>query len=118
MWFTWSTIVSAAVWVPVMRLAAPQRAACEPADAVRRRGRVHAVPGLLDLPFRAFSQNELETATWEGKHCYVLGERENDLLLFCPELAPPRSVPVPKDAAGLRRLGVKENVFERIRSTP
>ena len=29
-WFTWSTIVSAAVWMPVMRLAAPRGPACEP----------------------------------------------------------------------------------------
>ena len=117
-WFTWSTIISAAVWVPVIRFAAR----C--GQSVNKLMLFAAVVvftvslALLDLPHRAFTQNELETATWEGRHCYVLGERGNDLLMFCPELAPPRSVPVPKNAAGLRRLGVKENVFERFRSTP
>ena len=117
-WFTWSTIVSGAVWVPVMRLAR---------RTGQRVNRMMLFGGavvftlsflLLDVPFRAFSQNKLETATWNGRSCYVLGERGTDLLVFCPELAPPRSHTVPKDTVGLRRLGVMEKVFDRIGSTP
>jgi hypothetical protein len=117
-WFTWSTILSGAVWVPVLRLAG-QRG--------QRVSRLMLLGGavvfllsaaLLDLPFRAFSQNELETAEWKGRPCYVLGERETDVLVFCPDLDPPRSSTVPKDADDLRRLGVTENVFTRFPSTP
>ncbi len=117
-WFTWSTILTGAVWLPVFRLAR---------RTGQRVNRLMLFGGavvfalsvlLLDVPFRAFSQSKLETATLDGRSCYVLGERQADVLVFCPELAPPRSQPVPKEAAGLRRLGVKEDVFERIRSTP
>jgi hypothetical protein len=117
-WFTWSTIVSAAVWLPVLRLAARRGQRVSPLMLFGGAIVFTLSFALLDLPFRAFKKNQLETATWEGKHCYVLGERENDLLVFCPEMVPPRRLPVPKDATGLRRLGVKENVFARIRSTP
>ena len=41
-----------------------------------------------------------------------------DVLVMCPDLAPPRSAAIAKTAAGLRRLGVKENVFTRFSSTP
>ncbi len=117
-WFTWSVMIAAAVWIPVFRLAR---------RSGQRVNRLMLFGGaivltlsflLLDVPYRAFSQSKLETAILDGRSCYVLGEREADLLVFCPELAPPRSQTIPKDAAGLRRLGVKENVFERIRSTP
>ena len=117
-WFIWSTILSGAVWVPVIRFAARRR---QPINPLMRLGGaiVFALSlALLDLPYRAFSKNALETATWEGKHCYVLGERDQDLLMFCPELVTPRNRLVPKNTAGLRRLGVKEKVFDRIGSTP
>ena len=115
-WFTWSTILGAAVWVPVFRLAARQGKTVSPLMLLAGAVVVALSSALLDLPYRAFSQSELETATWQGERCYVLGERAEDVLVFCPELAPPRSHVVDRGATSLQRLGVKENVFARIRS--
>src|SRR5690606_31159042 len=101
-WFTWSTIVSGAVWVPVMRLASRRQQRVSRLMLLGGAAVFVLSAALLDLPFRAFSQNELETAEWNGQPCYVLGEREHDLLVLCPDLPPPRSAPVAKNAAGLR----------------
>ena len=66
---------------------------------------------LLDLPYRVIYRGEFEAATWQGHHCYVLGEGADDFLLFCPQIAAPRNRRVSKRATDLERAGVKEHIF-------
>jgi hypothetical protein len=40
-----------------------------------------------------------------------MGERGDDVLLFCPRLNPPRNRIVSNGAKELERLGVKESLF-------
>ena len=55
--------------------------------------------------------NEFETVNWNGARCYILGERQDDVLLFCPRLDPPRNRIISRRTEKLERLGVKESVF-------
>ena len=66
----------------------------------------------LDLPYRLLFQPKFTAARWSGNDCYIIGERPNDLLLFCPTLAPPRNRIVRRDSQGLERFGT-ENIFSR-----
>jgi hypothetical protein len=115
LWFTWSTILCGAVWVPVVRLAARQGTTVSPLMLLGGAVVVVLSFALLSLPHRTFSRSELETASWQGQRCYILGERADDLLVFCPELGPPRSRVVPMASTELHRFGVMESVFTRIR---
>ena len=52
-----------------------------------------------------------DAVTWNGADCYIIGERGDDLLLFCPRLQPPRNRVVKNNATGLERTGIKESIF-------
>ena len=104
------------MWYPVVKLAARKR---EPLNRLVMIGgaAVFALSLLLlTFPYRMLVKCDLETARWQGMACYVMGERGDDVLVFCPELAPPRSHAVPRNAPDLKRLGVIEDVLTRIRS--
>jgi serine/threonine protein kinase len=69
---------------------------------------------LLHFPYRMLYFNKsFEAVTWKNNHCYAIGERGNDVLLFCPELQPPRNRIVKRGEEDLNWLGVKESIFSR-----
>ena len=69
---------------------------------------------LLNFPYRMLYFNKsFEAVTWKNNHCYAIGERSNDILLFCPELPAPRNRSVTKSDSELTWLGVKESIFSR-----
>lgn len=69
---------------------------------------------LLNFPYRMLYFNKaFEAVTWKNNHCYAIGERSNDILLFCPELPAPRNRSVTKGDSELTWLGVKESIFSR-----
>ena len=66
---------------------------------------------LMTFPYRMLSQNQtLEGVLWRGSRCYVLGERDSDVRLFCPELDP-RSQAVSRTDPNLQRTGTFESPF-------
>jgi hypothetical protein len=65
----------------------------------------------LSLPFRVIYINEFDVVSWQGKPCYAIGERQDDLLLFCPTLQPSRNRVVKKGSPGLEYAGRVENIF-------
>jgi hypothetical protein len=65
----------------------------------------------LDVPYRLFLHNEFEAARWNGASCYILGERTDDLLLFCPDLPVPRNRVVQKRTSTIEREGRRESLF-------
>jgi serine/threonine-protein kinase len=67
----------------------------------------------LDYPYRLLLKNEFEAVNWNGTECYVLGERSEDALLFCPGIEPPRNRVVPNKAGNLKRLGRIESIFTK-----
>jgi RIO-like serine/threonine protein kinase len=106
-------ILTVVVWYPVVR--------------VMRRGQaVHwgfiaggvvstcVAVALLNFPYRMLYFNKsFEAVTWRNNHCYAIGERGDDVLLFCPELSPPRNRVVKRSDSDLTPLGVKESIFSR-----
>jgi hypothetical protein len=72
----------------------------------------------LDFPYRLLVHNKFEVANWNGAECYIIGERLDEALLFCPEIEPPRNRVLQKGFGALQRLGRRENVFTRARALP
>jgi hypothetical protein len=65
----------------------------------------------LSFPYRVIYQNRFDVVRWQDTDCYAIGERQDDLLLFCPSLQPSRHRVVKKESAGLEFVGRVENVF-------
>jgi len=74
----------------------------------------------LDYPFRLFNNlgTQFDAARWQSADCYILGERRDDVLLFCPALEPTRHRIVKNTDAALQRTGVRESIFTRFSQTP
>lgn len=109
--FMWIVILCGLMWYVPMRLAAKRR---EPINRVILTGGV-AVTGLALLlfafPYRMLSGNDhLEVARWKQARCYILGERQNDVLLFCPELDP-RDRIARAATSQVERMGTQESPF-------
>jgi hypothetical protein len=64
----------------------------------------------LSMPYRLIVHPEFLAARWNDNDCYIIGERSNDLLLFCPTLTP-RSIVVQKGEK-IERFGFR-NIFEK-----
>jgi hypothetical protein len=110
--FTGVVIVTAAVWYPVWRLVQKGQSlhwGVWIAGAV-----VTSVAlALLHVPHRLLYFNKTFNAvSWNGAHCYVIGERANDLLLFCPDLPVPRTRVV-QGRQSVEPLDVRESIFTR-----
>jgi hypothetical protein len=71
----------------------------------------------LSLPYRLLVHPTFMRTLWDGNDCYVIGERSEDLLLFCPALDPPRNRVIRKDAGRLERFGA-ENIFRKFSEQP
>ena len=64
----------------------------------------------LNIPYRLIVHPEFVAARWSDNDCYIIGERSNDLLVFCPTLTP-RSRVVQKGEK-IERFDVR-NIFEK-----
>jgi hypothetical protein len=103
-------VASAALWYPVVRLRAQGQ-------------RLPAVIGLaglvvmlfslvlLHLPYRLLYWNAFDVVTWNGARCYVIGSRNAETLLSCPEFSPPRNRRINETRDKIIPLGIKENIF-------
>lgn len=72
----------------------------------------------MQFPWRVMKGNKMDAATWQGASCYVLGQRADDVLLFCPAAAPPRRWIVKSHDAGLKVTGHQESVFTPLSARP
>ncbi|HXE80033.1 MAG TPA: serine/threonine-protein kinase [Vicinamibacterales bacterium] len=61
------------------------------------------------VPYRVTWFNEFQRAEYAGERCYVIGEREDDVLLYCPDVPAPRNRRV--RATEVQRLDVIESIF-------
>jgi hypothetical protein len=116
--FEWACIILAAIWWVPLRVAARRAQRLNAGILAAAAAIFLATMMLLDVPYRLFYQAELEAVEWDGRRCYVLGERGDEELLFCPNLEPPRNRAVRPDATGLTHLGTRENPFEHASFSP
>jgi hypothetical protein len=69
---------------------------------------------LLVMPYRILSHNEHERVVHRSETCYLVGQRVNEGLLFCPLQDPPRNRVVRLDDPELQRGGPEESVFAQL----
>ncbi|HKH73591.1 MAG TPA: serine/threonine-protein kinase [Vicinamibacterales bacterium] len=116
--FTLVTILSVAVWLPVMRL-------------VRKGQSLHwgmwlggalatcIALACLHMPYRLLIyRNLFEVVQWNGARCSVIGETSSSYLLFCPDVAPPRNRIADRKDPGVTFVGAQERLFSHFGTTP
>ena len=65
---------------------------------------------LTSFPYRLLTRNgNFVTVEWKGDRCYLLGQRNDEALIFCPEHSVPRNHVV--SPSELRRTGEPESPF-------
>ena len=65
--------------------------------------------GLLEFPYRVLRDSKFDVVRLHGVECYELGKRRDEVLLFCPASAVPRSRIA--NAEGLEPTGRHESIF-------
>ena len=122
--FVGTTIACVMLWYPTLRLAWRTRQRV-PRRSIIGGSIVFAFSLLLlDFPYRLLTQDvTFDEVTWQGQHCYLLGARNDDRLVFCPSLPIPRNrtvpaavlTPIESPAVGLREEGgaakMKKSIF-------
>ena len=65
---------------------------------------------MIEVPYRILHRNTLPQGTYHGMRCFEVGSRNNrsELLLYCPDKAAPRNVPVSASDPGLKMEGTGE----------
>jgi len=65
---------------------------------------------LLEIPFRIISLNQFERVNLAGERCYITGESDTRVLLFCPD--GDRRIRIVGASDPLReKIAVQENLF-------
>jgi serine/threonine protein kinase len=110
--FSLVVILSAIVWYPVLRLVRKGQSLYW-GLAVGGAVSMCVAMALLHLPYRMLYFNKsFEKVTWSSNTCYLIGERADDALLFCPEIGVPRLRTVKQADPTLVRLGITESIFK------
>jgi hypothetical protein len=110
--FSWIVILSVLAWYPVARLAAFRRERVNRGMLAGGAAAVLIGLALLDFPYRILLHNKFDAVTSNGVYCYKIGDRGDEVLLFCPGLQPPRNRIVSKRTT-LTSTGVTESIFTR-----
>jgi serine/threonine protein kinase len=68
---------------------------------------------LLELPYRIMwpRWNQFERVEYKQARCYELGKHGEDVLISCPDQAPPRNRIIRGNDPAIRRTGVIESIF-------
>lgn len=73
---------------------------------------------ILVMPWRIMYSNKHERVEFDSARCYVVGERRSDILLYCPDVSPPKTRIVPAADSRIRRSHVLESIFTPPKSPP
>ena len=109
--FTFLTLLSAAVWYPVVQQV--RRGARAP-WALMTGGAAILLTALILLhhPYRLMNfRTTYEVVGWNGTDCYLIGRRPLDLLLFCPDLPSRRNQIKVSDPTLVRTGRTETNLF-------
>lgn len=110
-------IFQSVAWVALFRLAARWRQKIAVGYIVAASAAIVLTVASLTVPYRLIFHSQFRAAEWQGNDCYVTGENSSDILLFCPDLAPPRNRVVQKPTDAVHRLDRIELIFSRFAPT-
>jgi len=116
--FEVACIILVALWRVPFRVAAKRAQRLNPRVLAAAAATLVLTLLLLHFPYRLLYHAELEAVDWDGRRCFVLGERSDEELLFCPDLERPRNRAVNKDTIGLKHLGTRLNPFDHASISP
>jgi hypothetical protein len=118
--FSWIVILTTLLWYLVLRLSARKGERLHAGLLAGAAATIVLALASLDYPFRLFNNlgTQFDAARWQSQDCYILGERRDDVLLFCPALEPTRHRIVKNTDPTLQRTGVRESIFTRFSQTP
>jgi serine/threonine-protein kinase len=63
------------------------------------------------FPYRILFHNQFEKISFDEERAYIIGQRSDEILIHCPDAAPPRNRIVSAKDAGIVRLQIRESVF-------
>jgi hypothetical protein len=110
--FVLLALATAAAWLAAIRLAYRRGQTMNRGLLGAGIGTLVLILGTSVLPYRLVHKDaEFRAAAWRGSRCYIIGERADEVLLFCPGQPPPRTQVLPKNVEGLERLETSENIF-------
>src|SRR5262245_14304624 len=110
--FIWIVDLSILAWYAILRVAGKRHETVHWSVLAGAAGTIVLALGLANVPFRLTNVfNRYDAVKWQGFDCYVIGERSDDLLLFCPALTPSRNRVVKAGDRTLERTGVQESIF-------
>jgi hypothetical protein len=113
--FTLLTLFSASLWWMLVKFAARRGQRVSRSMLMGGAAVTILSIAILSLPYRLLRHNDFNIANWNGFRCYVIGQREMEVLLFCPLAPIPRSHIVPANDTGLQRLTDKpESIFTQL----
>jgi len=88
----------------------------------RERGSLYACIAVLgvavivnDAPYRLVYDTARERVILDGQRCYAIAEAPPRVLLFCPDMNPPRNRIAGASDPALRRTGIEESIFTKTR---
>ena len=114
--FTAVVIVCLCLWYPAVWLSVRKG---EPINRIILAGGAAVIllsVLLLDFPYRLIvgHKRDFQAVKWSGESCFMLGERQGHMLLFCPEAPPPRNRIVRADDPNLEKLGFVQDIFTNV----
>lgn len=68
---------------------------------------------MLAAPYRLMWHAEVEVARYESRRCYVLGESDSEVKVFCPTLDVPRTRLIARTNPQLEMTGIIESLYTR-----
>jgi len=66
---------------------------------------------LLEFPYRILRHDLFQRVAYGGERCYIIGDRAENLLLYCPDAQAPRNRVVDAGDPRIERSAVIESIF-------
>lgn len=101
--------LSTAAWVQVGRVARRTQQRLNRAYVAGGMAVVLFAAVSLQFPWRMLNSVWYESVAWQGLTCYVMGQHEGDVLLFCPDAEGFRNHQVKRSEVAVR--GPRESIF-------
>jgi hypothetical protein len=112
--FAFVIVLCVVLWYPAIRVAIHKREAIHRGIAIGGAAVLILSLLILDFPYKLIASVEarhFHQVQWRGATCFIIGDKQIDLLLFCPGEPPPRNRIVRKSDPDLEDMNKDDDVF-------